>query len=197
MKYIALTAVFLTGVAGFAYANYPDAMTDYVVAGEALARRAWGNVEANPTPVIAAGTFLLTVVCLRAKGKTLRESVEVAATRVTVVPAPTKDDEAPVVKRAKARATWAQLMTDQIALQNRAKHLPDALRAAEKDACYTEQAVADAEDEVAEAELMLEGKQKAHAAAVAKLDKLRNEKATCDAELKAIEAEMKKLNALV
>jgi hypothetical protein len=193
MKRIALFTVFLAGAAGFGYAKYPEQLAQFSDRGAQLAQRVWGNVEANPIPVyIAIGTFLLTVVYLRVKGKTLRESVEVAATRVTVVPVPAKeaDDEPLVVKRAKARATWAQLMTDQVALQNRSKHLPEAIRTAQKDACYTEQSVADAER-------ALKTKQGAHDEAVAKLDKLCNEKAACDTELKAIDVELKKLNALV
>ena len=37
---------------------------------------------------LAAGTFLLTVLYHKAKGKSFRESVEVAATRVAVVSVP-------------------------------------------------------------------------------------------------------------
>jgi len=137
---------------------------------------------------LAAGTFLLTVIYHKAKGKSLRESLEVAATRVTVVnvPRPEAADENPVVKRAKARATRAQLLADQIGLQNRQKKLPEEILKAEKDACYTEQALADAERK-------LDDKRKAHEDAVAKLGALRNERDAADAELAEIDVELQKL----
>ena len=74
--------------------------------------------------------------------------------------------------------------------QNRHRALPDAVTKAEKEACYTEQAVADAER-------VLANKEKAHDAAVAKLEGLQEEKATSEAELAAIDIELKKLAELV
>ena len=64
-----------------------------------------------------------------------------AATRVTVVnvPQPDAGAENPVVKRAKARATRAQLLADLNGLQNRQRKLPEDVTRAEKEACYTEQ----------------------------------------------------------
>ena len=115
-----------------------------------------------------------------------------AATRVTVVnvPQPDAGDENPVVKRAKARATRAQLLADQIGLQNRQKKLPEELLKAEKEACYTEQALADAERKLAD-------KRKAHDEAVAKLDGLRTERDGAEAELAEIEVELQKLADVV
>ncbi|MCI0703551.1 MAG: hypothetical protein L0241_20920, partial [Planctomycetia bacterium] len=145
MKRLALLTVFLSAAAvGTGYATHPDEFTHYIGVASVAALRVWENIEAHPVPVLVAlGTFLLTVVYHKAKGKTLRESVEVAATRVTVIPVPTKvteEDNNPVVKRAQARATRTQLMADQIGLQNRLRKLPEEITKAEKEACYTEQA---------------------------------------------------------
>ena len=66
----------------------------------------------------------------------------------------------------------------------------EAITNAEKDAAYTEQALADAERSVA-------AKQKAHDEAVAKLAKLRTQKAAGEVELAEIDAELQKLAQLV
>jgi hypothetical protein len=195
MKRIAFVSVILAAVAGIVYKTNPAEFDRYAGAVEKTGLRLWENVEANPVPVfIALGTFLLTVIYHKAKGKSLRESVEVAATRVTVV-VPPKDSmehpaEPPVVLRAKARATRAQLIADQIGLQNRHRKLPDEVLKAEKEACYTEQAVADTKRALGE-------KHKAHNVALAKLKALRGELAKSEAELAEIDAELKKLAELV
>jgi hypothetical protein len=190
MKRIALVCVFLAAAAGAGYAANPDEFKQYAAAAAKAARPVWASVEANPAPVLLAlGTFLLTVVYYKAKGKSLRESVAVAATRVTVIPVPVKDEadgENRAVARAKARAARTQLMADQVLLQNRLRKLPEEVTKAEKDACYTEQAAADAERALA-------ARRKAHDDAVAKLDALRVERAAGDAELAEIEAGLKKL----
>ena len=195
MKRLALFTVFLlAAAAGTGYATYPDEFMRYAGMAEQAGLRVWGSIEAYPVPVLLAlGTFLLTVIYHKAKGKTLRESVEVAATRVTFVSVPTKateEDENPVVKRAQARATRTQLVTDQIGLQNRLRKLPEELLKAEKETCYTEQAVAEAEEK-------LVTKRQAHEAATERLEALRKELAAGDAELAAIDAELKKLSELV
>src|SRR5947208_6823555 len=182
MKRIALGAVCLGAAVGYGYHAYPDEVRRY--AGEAVqaGRWVWEGIEANPLPEgLAAGTFLLTVIYHKAKGKSLRESLEVAATRVTVVnvPQPETGDENPVVKRAKARATRAQLLADQIGLQTRQRKLPEELVKAEKDVCYTGHALADAERKVADA-------RRIHDDAVAKLEGLRSERAAADDELAEI-----------
>jgi hypothetical protein len=194
MKRIVLVSVFASAAIGAGYSIYPDEYAhSFNVAANALLR-VWENIEANPFPVlIALGTFLATVIYHKAKGKSLRESVEVAATRVTVIPVPHKPDEDrenPVIKRAKARATRAQLIADQIGLQNRQRKLPEEIVKAEKDACYTQQAFADAER-------TLTSRQKAHNEAVAKLKALHKENADREAELAEIEEELKKLAELV
>jgi hypothetical protein len=193
MMRIALTAVFLVALLAAAYVADPDEFKFHAGVVIDAGTWAWNGVRANPVPVsLAAGTFLLTVIYHKAKGKSLRESVEVAATRVTVVPVSVADaeDENPVVKRAKARAMRAQLITDQIGLQNRQRKLPEELVKAEKEACYTEQAVA-------EAERMLAEEQKDHEKAVARLEALRKEKAESEAELAEIDAELRRLAELV
>jgi len=193
MKRILFAFAVLLAAAALLGRSYPDETWAY--AGEVVkaARWAWDGVQANPLPVsLAAGTFLLTVVYHKAKGKSLRESLEVAATRVTVVSVPQAEagDDNPVVKRAKARATRAQLLADQIGLQNRHKKLPEEVLKAEKDACYTEQALIDAERKLAD-------RQKAHEDAVVKLETLRKERDASAAELAEIDVELQKLADLV
>ena len=193
MKRILLVTVCLVLV-GVAYYTHPDAVVEYAGQAVQAGQWVWDGIRANPVPVgLAAGTFLLTVVYHKARGKSLRESVEVAATRVALVPVPVRDgdeSETVVVKRAKARAMRAQLMTDQIGLQNRQRRLPEEVLKAEKDACYTEQTLADAERK-------LDERQRAHDDAVVKLEALRKEKASAEAELAAIEVELATLAELV
>jgi hypothetical protein len=190
MKRIVLLTLFVSAAAAAGYGLYPDEATLTLNLATNATLRVWDSVEANPFPVmVALGTFLLTVIYHKLRGKSLRESVEVAATRVTIVPVPRKtveDQENRVVKRAKARATRAQLLADQIGLQNRQRKLPEDIVKAEKDTCYSQQALADAERA-----LMM--RRKAHEEAVAKLEALQKENAARKAELTEIEAELKKL----
>ena len=197
MKRIALATVGLAaavGGAGYvAHVTHPEEFARSTAVAARAAVRVWESVEANPLPVaLALGTFLLTVIYHKLKGKSLRESVEVAATRVTVINAPAHaaTPEPIVLARAKARTTRMQLLSDQIGLQNRQKWLPEAITNAEKDAAYTEQALADAERSLA-------AKEKAHDEAVAKLAHLRKQKAAGEAELAEIDAELHKLAELV
>src|SRR5437879_901294 len=105
MTRIALfTVVFIVAVlaaVGARYAADPDQTARYVDAAAKAASRAWDGIEASPVPVLLAlGTFLLTVAYHKLRGKTLRESVEVAATRVAVVPVPASEADNPVLRRA-------------------------------------------------------------------------------------------------
>ncbi len=193
MKRIVFVLAVLVAAAALAARSYPEQF--WVYAGDVVKATewVWDGIRANPLPVgLAAGTFLLTVIYHKAKGKSLRESLEVAATRVTVVnvPQPDAGDENPVVKRAKARATRAQLLADQIGLQTRQRKLPEELVKAEKDVCYTGQALADAERKVADA-------RRIHDDAVAKLEGLQSERAAGADELAEIDAELKKLAEVV
>jgi hypothetical protein len=194
MKRILMVAVCLVAAVMTGYFTFPDESKQYVSMAVGAALPLWENVRANPIPVfVALGTFVLTVVYHKAKGKTLRESVEVAATRVTVVsvhPRDAGERETPVVKRAWARTTRTQLLTDQIGLQCRQRKLPEEVRKAEKEACYAEHAVADAERALA-------AKVKVHNEAAAKLEAIRKEKAECEAELAEIDVELNKLTHLV
>jgi hypothetical protein len=193
MKRIALLIILLAAAAVAAYVVYPDEFLHYAAEAMKAAEWVWDNVRANPVPAsLAAGSFLLTVVYHKLRGKSLRESVEVAATRVTVVPIPVEPaaDENPVLTRAKARATRTQLLTDQIALENRQRKLPEAITKAEKEACYTEQGVLDTERKLAE-------RRKANDEAVARLEALRQEQDACEEELAAVAAELDKLAQLV
>jgi hypothetical protein len=194
-KSIALVAVTSVAAVGAAVVTHPEDAWHLANRLAAAGQRAWDGIEANPVPmVLALGTFVLTIVYHKLRGKSLRESVEVAATRVTVVPvqvpAPTAEPETAVVARAKARATRTQLIADQIGLENRYRKLPDEVKKAEKEACYTEEELSVACD-------TLEEKQQAHDAAVAKLAALRKELAAGEAEMAAIAAELKKLADLV
>lgn len=192
-KVIALAALGASAVAAGAV-SYPEDARHVADAVERGALKFWAGVEANPVPVVLAfGTFLLTLVYHKLKGKSLRESVEVAATRVTVVPvpgAPRSASESPVVARAVARATRAQLIADQIALENRNRKLPAEVKQAEKDACYTEQALADARK-------ALDARERAHAEAASKLAALQSELEASESELAAIAAELAKLASAV
>ena len=191
MKRMILATACLTAAVGLTYKLYPDEFSRYAEPAVAALLRVWEKIEANPVPIaLALGTFLLTVIYHKVKGKSLRESVEVAATRVTVVPFPRGNEldagESTVVTRAKARATRAQLIADQIGLENRIRKLPSEVKTAEKDACYSENALADAQKSLAT-------KQQAHEDAVSKLQSLRAELAAGETELAAIAEELKKL----
>lgn len=194
IKRLALLTLFLAPVAaGVAYFKNPAEFARQAEIVRQNAPHVWSAVEAHPVPLaLAAGTFLLTVLYHKAKGKSFRESVEVAATRVAVVsvPAPRQIEENPVLTRAKARATRTQLLADQIGLENRQRKLPDEIVKAEKEVCYTENAVADARRALGE-------KHKAHNKAVAALKALRAEQAESDAELASIKVELQKLAQLI
>ena len=99
-------------------------------------------------------------------------------------------NETPVIKRAKARATRTQLLTDQTGIQNRLRKMPEAIAKAEKDVCYAQRALTDAE------QLRME-KRKVRTDAVATLEALRKEKAEGDVELAQIEVELDKITVLV
>jgi hypothetical protein len=194
VKRLALLILFLAPVAaGILYFKNPAEFTRQAGLVSQNAPKFWNAVEAHPMPLaLAAGTFLVTVLYHKAKGKSFRESVEVAATRVAVVsvPAPERAEENPVLARAKARATRTQLLADQIGLENRQRKLPEEIVKAEKEVCYTESAVADARRILGE-------RHKAHNKAVAALKALRAQQADGDAELAAIKVELQKLAQLV
>ena len=122
MKLIALIVLCVAAVLGVGYVKYPDEFeqtSSVVIAAQDGCGRTSARIRCRSR--VALGTFLLTVAYHKAKGKSLRESVEVAATRVAVIPVAVADsqDEHPVVRRARARATRVQLLADQIGLQNR------------------------------------------------------------------------------
>ena len=145
------------------------------------------SAEANPLPFFTAvGTFLITVVYYRLRGHSFRESVEVAATRVTIINPPAaapQPEQSSALNKARNRTIRNQLIHDQIALQQRAKKLPNEVRQAEQDVCYTQTALDDAKE-------VLTNKQKAHDTATAKLDKLKKEASSADGELASIAIEL-------
>lgn len=189
MKKIASLAAVLLVAAGIVTSQYPAEIERLAVKATESSQVAWSKIEANPIPIVVAlGTFVLTFVYHKAKGKSFRESVEVAATRVTVV-APASQPTAPlnpVLKRAQARATRTQLLAEQIEIRNRIAKLPDAVVKAEKEACFAEKAVFDAK-------VILGEKHKTRNVAETKLNSLRAELTTGTDEIDAIEAELKKL----
>src|SRR3954453_11153707 len=88
-KLIALATIGIAAGVGTAYTTHADDFNRVLAVVQVGAERAWANIESNPVPVLVAlGTFVVTIVYHKLKGKTLRESVEVAATRVTLVPVP-------------------------------------------------------------------------------------------------------------
>lgn len=188
MKKIATLAAVLLVAAGILSSRFPADADRTAATITDRAQAAWGKVEANPIPVVVAlGTFLLTFVYHKAKGKSFRESVEVAATRVTVVTPPAATVPLnPVLKRAQARATRTQLLAEQIEIRNRISKLPDAVVKAEKEACFSEKAVFDAK-------VILGEKHKIRNVAENKLNSLQAELTAGTDELDAIEAELKKL----
>ncbi len=190
-KFIVLM-VGVAAVVGAVYAVRPVDFANAAATAKQFARTLRVSVEANPVPVfIALGTFLATIGYHSARGKSFRESVEAAATRVTLVSVPTRDDsENAVVTRAKARATRTQLLADQVLIENRVRKLPGEIVKAEKEVCYVEAAVA-------ETKLTLELRTAAHIASMERLDVLRLEKIAGDEELAAIRAELKKLANVV
>lgn len=194
MKRLTLIVMLSAAVAVSAwFARDPQALNEQLALANSAGGFVWEKIETNPVPVLLAlGGFVLTVAYHKAKGRSLRESVAVAATRVAVVPAPSCDvlEENPVIRRAKARAVRAQLIADQINLQNRQRKLPEEVLKAEKETCYTEQALI-------EAQRVLAARRKAHEEAVAKLDSLRKQQTAGEAELAQIEAELEKLANLV
>lgn len=194
MKRITIGIVLLaTLAAAAAYGAYPDEFVQYATEALTATIWVWESIKANPVPAsLAVGSFLLTVLYHKARGKSLRESVEVAATRVAVVPVQIEAPPAenPVVKRARARTTRTQLLADQIGLQTRQRRLPEEIVKAQKEAMLTKQGVADAERKLGE-------RRKAHELTVARLEALRKDQAACDAELAEIEAELQRLAELV
>ena len=186
MKRIGLAAAAaLAVVAGLGAKARPAEARRLAEEAAEAAVRARAGVEANPVPAaVALGTFLLTVGYRKGRAK-------VAGRAAGLVLAPPADEaEPPVVRRAKARATRAQLVADQIGLENRRKKMAGEVGQAERDACYTEQAVGDAERVLGE-------RRKAHQAAADRLDALAAEQEQVRQDLAAIDAELKKLAELV
>ena len=178
MKRILTAAAAGLAVAAAVGAKARPAETDRLLgATAAAAARSWAGVEGNPVPAaVAAGTLVLTLAARKRRGKPAG----------LVLTPPAAEAEPAVVRRAKARATRAQLIADHIGLENRKKKMGAEVNQAEKDACYTEQAVADAERVLAD-------KRKAHQAAAARLAGLAAEGRQLRDELAAIGAELKKL----
>jgi hypothetical protein len=191
-KRITLVAVGLGAGVGAGYLANPEEFRNLLAVVAAAAVRVWESVEANPGPaLLAVGTFLLTVTYHKVKGKSLRESVEAAASRGRSDPAKAPEEpENPVVTRAKARTMRSQLLADQIGIQNRQRKLPEEIARAEREATHAAHCLTDAKKN-------LEAKQKANDDAFKHLEALRFQYAECEAELEEIEAELEKLAELV
>lgn len=141
-----------------------------------IAQKMSASVVGNPVPTaLGVLTFLATLALRKARAKPTQAVAK---------------SEPLVVRRALARATWTQLLSDQIALENRSKALPGAIKQAERDACYAENALTDAER-------ALEAKEKTNFDAAARLGTLRREKETVETEVAAIKAELQKLAGVI
>lgn len=99
---------------------------------ERYADRGLEKIEENPIPILVAlGTLLLTIVYHKAKGKTLRQAMEVAVTKVNTIEVE-RQSRPGATARAQARATYQQLERDQKELEDRLKILPAAIELAKK-----------------------------------------------------------------
>ncbi len=99
---------------------------------ESYAERGWDKIEENPIPILVALlTMLLTVVYHKAKGKTLKQAMEVAVTKVNTVEVG-HQTRSGAATRAQHRATYQQLERDQKELEERLKILPAAIEIAKK-----------------------------------------------------------------
>lgn len=93
------------------------------------------NVKHNFMPYCTVGLFLTTVAILRKRGKNYREAIRTAAFPATATPAVA--EVSPAVKKAQARTLRAQLISDQISLENKLRKLPEQIVSAEKGVSYT------------------------------------------------------------
>lgn len=195
MKKIAVIVLVLVVAAMAKYLNNPNEFRPYLIKAGEWAQRIRSNAESNPVPiVIAIGTFVFTCIYHKARGKSFRDAVEVAATRVTVIPAAPAASAAtvetepvnPVLMRAYARTTRTQLLADQTVLKVRINTLPDEVKTAEKEFCF-------AEKQVLEAKRVLGEKHKARNLVTNKLASLREQLNDGRKEIDAIESELTKL----
>jgi hypothetical protein len=87
----------------------------------------------NPVPIyVAVAWFSLTFVYHWAKGKSFRESVEVAATRVKVVEQPTAQPVSPVIEKAQASVIYLQLVETCDEVEAKIKRLNDERKKADE-----------------------------------------------------------------
>ena len=76
MKRIALATAAIGAVGAAGYFAYPQEFRQYADTAAVTARTVGQKIDANPVPVyLALGTFLLTVVYHKARGKSLRKFV--------------------------------------------------------------------------------------------------------------------------
>lgn len=104
---------------------------------ERTADRVWTAAEQHQaTIVIALLTVLVTIVYHKANGKSLRQAVEIAATRVhtvpTAVPVSREPDPTTAIGRAGLKVLADQLEVDRDRLENAAKNMPMRLETARK-----------------------------------------------------------------
>lgn len=178
-------------------AQMPEAneyIKEQAISAWAWVSEMWRRVETDPAPYLSViGTFIATALYYKLRGRSLRESVEMAATRVTVINATTPQAEPEISNaraRAHARTTRNQLINDQLLLEHRMKTLPKKVEEAERNFCY-------AENELGKAKKALEDKQKQYEQASQELNKLVDESTRSNDELAEIKAEIKALEAHV
>jgi hypothetical protein len=119
MRTLGFGLVLITTGIGILAGAYPNQLQPLQDQTQQFAEKAWTGIEANPSPVIfALATFVLTVVYHMGRGKSLKESVGIAAIRTPVIEA---TQEAIVVRRARARSTKNQLLVDKKTIEDRHK----------------------------------------------------------------------------
>lgn len=101
---------------------------------ENYAEKGWGKLEENPIPVLVAlVTMILTVVYHRTKGKTFRQALEVAVTKVNTVEVGERiSGPSSAASRAQAALMYQQLERAQASFEGRLKHLPGTIDAGRK-----------------------------------------------------------------
>ena len=94
MKKFVLFVLALIAAGTVAYRKATSEAQPYLDKAKQVGMLVKSNIVANSVPIgFAIGTFLFTCIYHKAKGKSFRDAVEFAATRVVVVPAPQTEHE--------------------------------------------------------------------------------------------------------
>ncbi len=182
----------------------------------AFTERVWESVVANPTPVVMAiAVFLFTCAYHVVRGRSIREAVEIAITKIepqrsTASGLPTMGEayrgtshanqsgsdaseeveETPVMARARNRVEWHQLTTDKEDIERRMLRLPDEIATVQRDVSMKEM-------EYRQVATDHQVKKERLETVVGRLNALLDEKARRNTELAAVDAELERLKPLV